>query len=246
MSPLTWGLGIVLVVAVIVCGVQYAVVRLAMRREDNLPGNLGQPVAIGFDGSRDGKALVFAGRSRDVVVRLVADTSGFEKAMRRAARAFDDMKRQIGEVMLPSFKAMTANLVQVVARWDTAWRHARVVKLAGLEARYYVRGGLDYRYADADKVCELVREILAGRHDVYAFPFTLTRADRAYLATQVMSAWVKYQDPHRPRTEGTYAAAVEPPGHRYVRSLVRWHDWGRSMVEVDNLMTGHTYQGWSR
>jgi hypothetical protein len=172
---------------------------------------------------------------RTVIVELVADTSQFESAMRQAAAATN----RLIERLAGGFKPWA------VTDWGRKFNLRREVKLAGLGARFYVRGGLECR--SVEDVTSHVRRVL------HADPLALalladstelvsdppTRRERCELAVEVMKGYVLHMDD---RLMGPPPPA---PEHGYSRSVMRIHWWGRSRGLVVTNLTGRTFTGWT-
>jgi len=136
-----------------------------------------------------------------VVVDFRLDTSALERAF-----------RQIAE------QAQRAALSwsRTLARWGRAYSQRREVYVAGLEGRYYVRGGLDSRYREPEARDALVRALLACEE---LTPCHLSRKERGRVAAAFLTGWVQGQGeavqeclcwPTPPEMWTTHYGAVEP------------------------------------
>jgi hypothetical protein len=136
-----------------------------------------------------------------VTVNLGLDTSQFEEAMRRAATALDNMKINIGTAMLPTIARFAADLEQSMRRIQHVmagvppWAldpKLREVHVAGLEAKMYVRAGMDHEVATPEALDRLIRQISHQAH--------LTPAERAQVIAAAYRGWVTHRDGPVPET----------------------------------------------
>jgi len=110
-----------------------------------------------------------------LVVDIHVDTAALERAFSRMAEAIQDMGHQ---------------LRRSLARWGHAQAQRREVWVAGLEGRYYVRGGLDSRYQDPLDRDILVLQLLRGRE---LGACKLTPKERGLVAAAFLTGWVTGQ-----------------------------------------------------
>jgi hypothetical protein len=116
-----------------------------------------------------------------VTVTIRPDWTAFTNAMARVARATRAATR-----------SMTA-VQRTMERFSEEGRQRQELALTGLEARFYVRGGLDPLYASQAGLDGLVRDILQGPETGWeclkagALP---TRENRVRLAVAAMEGWV--------------------------------------------------------
>jgi hypothetical protein len=187
------GVWLVLLAAVAALGIAflaYAVDRAMMwwdtRPRRQLPGNLGDRIIVGFDGSlTDHKALV-ATRVGDGMV-LAPFVLG------RAVRVAADFETSLAKV-----RTTLETTADVVRRWQ----RQREVKLAGLGSRYYVRGGLECQSTDDVSVLVqsvLRRPLLADQPPILQL-MPPTRRETCELAVEAMKGWVLHHDGPDPVT----------------------------------------------
>jgi hypothetical protein len=144
-----------------------------------------------------------------VTVTLTADTSQFEEAMRKMARSVDQMKVGMGTVMMPTMRRMVVlagefsvamdRMMSGLPRW--AWDDKlREVHVAGLEAKMYVRAGLDHEVSTPAALDALIAGISHLPH--------LTYEERAQVMAAAYRGWVN----HRPLKQGGGLAFVATTG----------------------------------
>lgn len=118
-----------------------------------------------------GKALAVRGRAGDTVaVTITPDLNRLTKALSRIAA-------QVRETF--------ASVSAILARVGRVYRQRREVWVAGLEARYFVRGGLDSRYRDQADACALAARIMEGSE----LP-GLTEPEAAQVAQAFIAGWL--------------------------------------------------------
>lgn len=113
-----------------------------------------------------------------VTVTIKPDFTAFNEAVGRAAKT--------------TTTAM-AKLTRAFQRANESWAKERVVYVAGLGARYYVRGGLDSRYRDDAEMCALVHRLLRGEELA-----DLNFQERSQVATMFIIGWVQGQGKGQP------------------------------------------------
>lgn len=115
----------------------------------------------------------------DFGTRVMDGLQPLVEASRRAAESF---AQRVRALLVPFQRALDASL----------GAHADEVNgpvhMAGLEARYYVRGGLDPLCADPGGLDVLVRAVLAGTSTDL---FLVTPANRARIAAAAARGWVE-------------------------------------------------------
>lgn len=120
------------------------------------------------------------------------------------------------EAALVAWGEVAARTAEAVANLTQRWSQSREVYVAGLEARYWVRGGLDTRYRDPEARDALVRDLMRGKE--LPPPCLLDAKERAQVATAFLAGWAQsYPEPPAcacwmtdPSTWFTYYGAVEP------------------------------------
>lgn len=112
---------------------------------------------------------------------LPGETGGVTSA--QAFRAAFKRLEAVREVM--SGKIVTA--AEAIANLTQRWSQPREVYVAGLEARYYVRGGLDSRYRDPEARDALVRDLMRGKE--LPPPCLLDARERGQVAAAFLCGW---------------------------------------------------------
>lgn len=110
-----------------------------------------------------------------LVVDIRVDTTALERAFRQMAEAVT---------------AMAQNASRALARMGRRYAQRREVYVAGLEGRYYVRGGLDSRYREPEARDALVRALMA-REELR--PCHLSIRERSAVAAAFLAGWVQGQ-----------------------------------------------------
>lgn len=129
-----------------------------------------------------------------VSVTIRPQTHGFTEAMARLQRALRGMGHALG-------------------KFGRRYTQRREVWVAGLSARYYVRGGLDSRYRSREDVCELVRDILRGQE---LGELGLDFREREQIAEAVIVGWVQGQG----REEAVVPLCSPDQDHQALRQAV--------------------------
>jgi hypothetical protein len=147
---------------------------------------------------------------RQITTTLVIDTEKINRGLRR-------MVEGIRQALQPFAEAM-AGAARALGRLAERMREAAndPVYVAGLEARYYVRAGLDPSYAHPERRDALIQGLLAGKTgaaDDDLLPF-VSPENRRLLAVSALRGWVESYESDRERV---YVA------HRL---------WGSARVEV--------------
>jgi hypothetical protein len=144
-----------------------------------------------------------------LTVTLTADTSQFEEAMRKMGRAWGDMKLSVGTAMFPAMAAVGKEMVSLTRAMERmrlglpAWYFdpkLREVHVAGLEAKMYVRAGMDHQVATPEALDRLVKQIHHEPH--------LTPEERGQVIAAAYRGWVN----HRPLEQGGGLAFVATTG----------------------------------
>jgi hypothetical protein len=144
-------------------------------------------VAVAAGGYLFGKALLLAEEQRlrrerrrtprPLTVTFTVDTSGFERGMRQAARALNQMGRAMARASEP-----LARFAEEV-EWQTYLR--RQLYLARASAIIGVRAGLDPDYATPEALHLLVAAVLHPHGQFSAF----TPEERLELAVSAIHGW---------------------------------------------------------
>lgn len=127
-----------------------------------------------------------------VQVTLMADLKPFLEACRRFNQAVGQAMAKVGKALEDARRAHRGQFALVPspsAVGRLAWAQKREVYVAGLEGRYFVRGGLDSRYLEPEARDALVRELMAGRE----LPCLVSARERALVATAFLAGWVQGQ-----------------------------------------------------
>lgn len=123
---------------------------------------------------------------RTITTTLVLDTGPL-------IRAFDAIR----EAFRPFVEAM-AVAARAIGRLAERLRETAndPVRIAGLEARYYVRAGLDPAYRHPERLDALVRDLLAGDYEDDPLHAFVTPENRRALAVAAIRGWAEsYDDP---------------------------------------------------
>ena len=108
-----------------------------------------------------------------VTVDLTIDTSGWDRAVR-------DLTASLKRAGATAVKA-AERLGWALERWASQYdRQRREVTISGLEARWYVRGGLEYRTEE-----ELTEAVLRTWRDRFLLDLTQAEARRLMVAAMV-------------------------------------------------------------
>lgn len=142
------------------------------------------------------------------------------------------MKETLGERLLPSLRAITQQLTRLM---DNQYLRANtVVHVAGLEARYYVRGAMDPTYATPEGLRALRRRVLTGADPDLLL---LTPANRRLVLVSAMRGWetrgeVRLWPVECDRAGAcAYADAVGMPDHGSSCTGELWRCEGMTAVE---------------
>lgn len=137
-------------------------------------------------------------------------TAAIAATFHRVAEQVNEAMRQLSKVAVEALQKIEG----LMAKFREAANQP--VAVAGLEARFYVRGALDPTYRSEDARDRLVVAIMAGqtlRDDDWSLLF-LTRENRARVAASVLTGWQTHRGP---------APASPYAAHRL---------WGAERVEV--------------
>lgn len=135
----------------------------------------------------DGTILIVAPRPPSPFARIGEQVARFKEALAlpffteavKIAAEMDRTLAQIAAVLVPeSLPARTA-------------RANSPVKVAGLEARYYVRGGADPACATREGLSALVSRVIAGDRDYDADLALLAPEARRAVAVSAMRGWAE-------------------------------------------------------
>lgn len=118
----------------------------------------------------------------------------------KLAKAFGQLSRAIGMAFLPGLRQMVAFAAEadrVLARLRASMEVPQYLRdeanalprIAGLEARYYMRGSLDQRYRTPAALHSLVRTLLAGDREYDPDLAFVTPENRRQLAVAAMRGW---------------------------------------------------------
>lgn len=113
----------------------------------------------------------------------------------KIGRSFRELSRQVGLALFPQVARMAADLERTMAQVQAMLRASQpsvvaantLPKIAGLEARYYVRAALDPAYVEPDQFARLVRRVLAGEGDDDLV--LVNRENRISIAVSAMRGW---------------------------------------------------------
>lgn len=118
---------------------------------------------------------------------LVIDTEPFSEQMRRIAANWDRTLTQVGRALQPMLTGMAEVMTKFARQINPYIRANTPVNVAGLEARYFVRAGLDPAYADPWMLDRLVQGILTGvTEDELWF---VNDENRALIAASAITGW---------------------------------------------------------
>ena len=140
-------------------------------------------------------------RNRLLTVTLDIDVTPFLRAVQRASAEAAKSLNNMAESVRRMGKAL-------------AWQHE--VRVSGLEARMYVRAGLDPAYASEEALDGLVRLIMRKPSAVLGLgdSLMLGTRDRARLAAAAMRGWAEHRPAPWRHPEVTYHEAT--PWFRYM------------------------------
>lgn len=139
--------------------------------------------------------------NRLMSITLNVDVTPFLRALQRAA-----------ENMAKSMDTMA----QHVRRMGQAFTRQHEVRISGLEAKMYVRAGLDPQYATEDALHGLVRLLMRKPSAVLGLQegTMLGRSDRARLAAAAMRGWAEHRPEPWRHPEVSYPSPL--PWYRYM------------------------------
>jgi hypothetical protein len=138
-------------------------------------------------------SFVLARRRPDGTIIYVAPRppSAFAKLVRRLGQQFDTLARVIGEAFFPALVKAAADMERSLIRIDALVNGDRndPVRVAGLEARYYVRAAMDPSYATPEALHQMVGRLLAGDGDYDPDLARLAPESRRAVGVSAMVGW---------------------------------------------------------
>ena len=142
-----------------------------------------------------------------VTIDLTRFTAALERAAETARAVFDRLAAYFRDVVGPALARIHDRM--------TGFANDPV-RVAGVEAKFYVRAGLDGAYAHPERRDALIRDLLHGEVEDEPFLFLMTPENRRLVALSAIRGWVS-----------TYGAPA-PGEHPYVAHRL----WGTDRGEV--------------
>jgi hypothetical protein len=119
-------------------------------------------------------------------VTLHVDPEPLSVQLHRLAVSFQWMQSQIGRAFTPSMTAAAEAIARLMEQFSPYFVANEPAHVAGLEARYFVRAGLDTSYADPHALDRLVLDIMTGTDEL----LWVNDENRSRIAASAISGWV--------------------------------------------------------
>lgn len=119
-------------------------------------------------------------------VELVIDHEPFSDALRRFAENWQQMQRSVAAVIGPALTGAAETIGKLARALSPYFAANEPVHVAGLEARYFVRAGLDPACAAPSQLDALVQTILTGTADDLRY---VNDENRAVIAGSAIAGW---------------------------------------------------------
>lgn len=120
-------------------------------------------------------------------VTLSVDPEPFIDQLARLGQAWAQMRDTFAQQLAPAVTAAGAALANFARALSPYFAANQPEHVAGLEARYFVRAGLDPAYVDPRALDQLVQQILAGDDTALQY---VSDENRSLIAASALTGWV--------------------------------------------------------
>jgi len=120
------------------------------------------------------------------VVVVEPQTADLATQLARFGAAWTNTMNTLGAALTPALSDAAEALARFVRAFSPYYAANQPVHVAGLEARYFVRAGLDPSYADPRALDQLVQQIMTGAGDL----LFVSDENRALIASAALRGWV--------------------------------------------------------